>query len=267
MAVALAAALSGIQVQGDVVNWPSWAQWQANPLYASSGVLYGDVPQDTGNNGHLYLDYVGDSTYAAGYLLYRSVASAPGETEDHLFIRLRLNTNKRNDSGAYQILFETDGDDSVEWAMQLAVPKQGASRTLTFGVASGTNRNGVTFGTVAWTDTTSEYLNYSGTATDDGTTFDRDADYFLDLAMPWAVFSANTGIASTNEPFRVILGSSQLAGSSLDGDVGNSAAAGDVYFKDIYGTANPAAIPEPAVLGFISLFGIGLLAAKRLFRK
>jgi len=184
--VALLIAGAGVSM-ADTVNWPADNEW--NPLY-SSGVQFSDVPQDTGNNGHLHLDIVGDSTYAGGYLMYRSAADTPGETEDQLLLRIRVNSMKNKMSGAYQVFFETDGDAAVEWVMQFSSTDLDSSGTLEFGAASGTNRNGVAFGAVAWTGSYAGNVNWTGTPTGDGSQFDGDDDYYLDLSMPWLNFPA-----------------------------------------------------------------------------
>ncbi len=252
--------------RADVITWPTMSEW--NPLYSSTG-LYSDPNNDIGNNGHLYLDIVGgtdslNNTYSGGYMLRRTEG-----IEDQLLLRIRVNADKSNDVGAFQVFFETDGDDSVEWVMQLNTEKVKGQTidTLTFGSASGTNRNGVVFGTTVWSTTTG-YFHYTGTATEDGSQFGGDDDYFLDMAMPWSTFENYTGITSTNDPLRMLITSSQSAGQINDGDVGNSSVASgvDVLFKDLY-TSQPEAIPEPAVATLIVGAGIGMLGIRRIFMK
>ncbi len=242
--------------EADTVNWPSDTDW--NPLY-SEGVLFPDVPQDTGNSGHLHLDIVGDSSYAGGYLMYRSAAATPGETEDQLLVRIRVNDKKNKMPGAYQVFFETDGDTSVEWVLQLTTSDLDADGTIEFGAASGTNRNGVAFGSIAWTGSYADNVNWTGTVTGDGSQFDGDDDYFLDLSMPWQNFSGLTGINSTNDPFRVFITSSQSGGQISDGDVGNSSVAANVDFSftDVYSDAIPEAAPVTLILGIGVLAVIG----------
>ena len=244
--------------QANVVDWPANGTW--TPL-SSAANIYADPTQDIGNNGHLYLDIVGDATYSAGYLLYRSMEGT-AETEDELLIRIRLNEDKAKNPGAYQVFFETDGDDSVNWVMQLTISGQGNNviNTLEFGSASGTNRNGVVFGSTVWSSTAG-YVHYAGTATGDGSNFGGDPDYFLDLAMPWATFSSQTGINSTNDPFRVMITSSQSSGQISDGDIGNSPVAPNVDFllKDAYS----ATIPEPATLPLLLGVGGGIFYIRR----
>ncbi len=258
--VALLMAGAGIST-ANTVNWPTNSEW--NPLY-SSGVLFSDVQQDTGNNGHLHLDIVGDSTYAGGYLMYRSVANTPGETEDQLLFRIRLNDKKNKMSGAYQVFFETDGDASVEWILQLTTSDLDSNGTLEFGAASGTNRNGVSFGAVSWTGTYAGNVNWTGNATGDGSQFDGNDDYYLDLSMPWQNFSSLTGITSTNDPFRLLITSSQSAGQITDGDVGNLSVAAntDFNFTDAYSDT----IPEPTAATLILLFGTAIVVGRRIFR-
>ena len=179
----------------DTINWPAYADW--HPLI-SEGTYISDPVSDTGNNGHQHLDYVGDSTYAAGYLLYRAAADTPGETEDQLLLRMRLNSSKNKMAGAYQVFFEINGDNSVDWVLQLSTDDLDSGGTLEFSAAGGTNLSNVAFGSIAWTGSYLGNVNWTGTPTGDGSNFDGNPDYFLDLSMPWNVFSANTGITSTN---------------------------------------------------------------------
>lgn len=255
-AILLAAGISS-PILANIINWPSNNEW--NPLY-SNGLFFSDIPLDTGNKGHLHLDIVGDSTYAGGYLMYRSMADTPGETEDQLLIRIRLNSLKNKMPGAYQVFFETDGDSSVEWVLQLDTTDLDSAGTLQFGSASGTNRSGVVFGSVDWTGTYAENVNWIGDPTGDGSQFDGDDDYFLDLSMPWVDFSNLTGITSTNDAFRVFISSSQSAGQIDDGDVGNSSVAPNVDFSfaDVYSDATMVLI-----LGN----GATMLLGRRIFRK
>lgn len=246
--------------EADTVNWPSDTDW--NPLY-SGGLPFSDIPRDTGNNGHLHLDIVGDSSYAGGYLVYRSVADTPGETEDQLLLRIRVNTKKNKMPGVYQVFFETDGNASVEWVLKLTTSDLDVGGTIEFGAASGTNRNGVTFCSVAWTGSYAGNVNWTGTATGDGSQFDGDDDYFLDLSMPWQDFSGLTGINSTNDPFRVLIASSQSDGKISDGDMGNSSVSAnvDASFTDIYSDA----IPESATVTLILGNGVLMVIGRRIF--
>ncbi len=244
----------------DTINWPANNDW--NPLY-SSGVLFSDISQDVGNNGHLHLDIVGDSTYAGGYLMYRSATDTPSETEDQLLLRIRVNNKKNKMSGAYQIFFETDGDAAVEWVMQLITSDLDSEGTLEFGTADGTNPNGVTFGAVEWTGTYAGNVNWTGIATSDGSQFGGDDDYYLDLSMPWQDFSSLTGITSTNDAFRLLITSSQSSGQILDGDVGSSsvAATANFSFDSVYSDV----IPEPTAVVLILLFGTSFVFGRRIF--
>uniref|UniRef100_UPI003561DA08 MBG domain-containing protein n=1 Tax=Pontiella sp. TaxID=2837462 RepID=UPI003561DA08 len=234
----------------NVLNWPAsgWA-----PLYGQSS-LYSDIPDDTGNNGHEYLDFVGDTNYAAAFYYYRTAAES-GEAEDQLLFRVRLDSKKNKMPGAYQVFFETSYDSSVDWVLELETGDLDSTGTISFGSAAGTNRSGVTFGTVVWSDSftsTSGYAHWAGAATGDGSSFNGDIDYFLEFGLPWSTFTNYTGVTSTNDPFRLLFTSSQSGGQIDDGDVGNSSATigVDVVFDDIYADPDPADGPYTQTISF-----------------
>ncbi len=254
----------------DITSWPT--EWEWNPLYSSSGSLYEDGRLDTANNGHLYLDIIGGfdaqgNEYAGAYLVRQDAASG-NQNEAQLMIRIRLNAAKSSDPGAYQVYFETTGDASVNWLLQLETPQQGTPQ-LTFGAASGTNSSAVLINSPLWTGSVSGYSRYTGLATADGSQFSSkpngsgDDDYFLDLSMPWDVFSASTGITSTNDPFRALIVSSQSGGNAFDGDVGNTALTTNIKFADAYSDT----IPEPSQFSLLAVAGGFLWFARRRFRR
>ena len=221
-----------------------------NPVI-SNGQNYWDPENDTGNQGHEYLDIVGEDSVPAAYMLFREVSGT--ETEDQLLFRIRIDGKKNAMPGAFQVLFESTGDTSVDWYLELASGDLDSEGTVSFGAASGFNRSGVTFDTTEWTGSYTDYIQWTGTATDDGSQYTGDDDYFIDIAMPLSVFADCTGISSTNDPFRVVVSSSQNNGSLMDGDIAlSSAAAGEeVVFSDVYSDT----VPEPRTLGLCA--GIG----------
>ncbi len=226
-----------------------------------------DATGDTGNGGHPYLDIAGGTDvngldFAGGYLHYQSASSNPQLTEDLLSFRFRLDGIKNKMPGAYQIFFETTGDTSVDWALQLTTDDLNTSGTLEFGTASGADRSGVAFTQVEWSGTYADYVDYSGTPTDDGSRFNGDADYFLEFSMPWQQFSSSTGITSPNGNMCILMSTSQNQGSLMDGDIAGTTSSGNVAFSDVY-----VAIPEPAVASLVGGFGIAFLFGRRIFHK
>ncbi|MEN8255909.1 MAG: hypothetical protein ABFR33_10630 [Verrucomicrobiota bacterium] len=253
--IATAAMLLGFGAHANVIDWPVHAEYQ--PLYSGANP-YSDIGEDIGNNGHDHLDIVGDSTYAAGYLLHREAPGTPSDTEDQLFIRIRLNDFKNNMPGAYQVYFETDGNNSVDWVMQFETTDLDSNGTLTFSEASGTNRSSVIFGPTVWTGGNTD-TRWTGQPTSDSSNFDNDPDYFLDMAMSWDAFSTHTGIISTNDAFRILIASSQNE-NTLDGDMANSSVE-NVNFEVVYSDT----IPEAMSITLILSIGASMLAARRIF--
>jgi hypothetical protein len=234
----------------DVLNWPTngWA-----PLYGQSS-LYSDIPNDTGNSGHEYLDYVGDTNHAAAFFSYR-LAVDSGEADDQLLFRVRLDDKKQKMPGAYQVFFETDYNASVDWVLQVSTDDLDTDGIIEFGSASGTNRSGVAFGAVVWASNfvgSVGYVNWTGAATGDGSMFNGNIDYFLEFGMPWDVFTNHTGVTSTNDPLRLLITSSQSSGQIDDGDIGNSSAGFgvDVAFTNIYVDPDPDPGPFPQTITF-----------------
>lgn len=224
-----------------------------------------DPVSDTGNSGHPHLDIVGGTDdngldFAGGYLSYKTAGSLPSLTEDRLFFRYRLDGIKNKMTGAYQVFFETTGDNAVDWALQLYTTDLNSSGTLEFGRASGTDRNGVVFNPVDWTGSYADYVDFPGTPTADGSQFNGDADYFLDLSIPWEQFSSFTGIQTFSNNYKIVLTTSQNQGSLEDGDVIGTSDSGNVVFADVM-----APIPEPAVASLVAGFGLSLLFGRRIF--
>jgi uncharacterized repeat protein (TIGR01451 family) len=236
-----------------VTNWPTTG-WL--PLYGQDS-FYSDVENDISNNGHEYLDFVGNSNYPAAFYMYRTAVDS-GEAEDQLLFRLRVDWEKPKMSGAYQVFFETSYDASIDWVLELTTQNLDTEGWVQFGDAAGTNRSGVTYGTVVWSNNftaTTGYANWTGDPIvypDPADKFNGSDDFFVEFGMPWQVFTNYTGITSTNSPFRLLIASSQSSGQIDDGDIGNSN--GSLYpdpgFDDVYVDPDPDPGPFPQTLTF-----------------
>ena len=92
-------------------------------------------------------------------------------------------------------------------------------------------------------------------------------DFFLDFAMPWDVFAAETGITSIDSPFNMFIATSGLKGgiSGVDGDIdGYNGLPGS---GELLSETAAISIPEPAVATLIAGTGIVFLAGRRIFKK
>ena len=235
--------------------WQEDSDWI--PLYTLS-----DAASDIGNNGHSYLDIVGDATYASGFLqFYNSDSTA---SEDLLLLRLRLNGKKNKMKGSWQFFFETDGDDEVEWVLQLSSDDLTSEGTIQMGTSSGESESDITFGSVAWTGSYEDNVHWTGEATGDGSQFGGDDDYFLDLSIPWNSFSSLTGIDTNAPSFRVAIASSQQSGQLSDGGAAEISTSDPITSFEDFGDYS-GVIPEPAVATLLVGTGAGLLISRRVF--
>lgn len=74
---------------------------------------------------------------------------------------------------------------------------------------------------IAWSEAASPGVNYQVSLAD--STFDTDADYFLDFRLPYATFKGVTGLTDSS-PIRIFIGSSNSA-QTLASDLGDPSAA------------------------------------------
>ena len=218
-------------------SWPALDEW--TPVLSGDGYMW-DPPGDTGNEGHEYLDIVGDQTnFPAAYMNFRYATNTTTEAEDQLLFRIRVDDRKNNNMiGAYQIFFETTFDSGVDYYIQLAGEIDDgnqADAVVTFGAAAGYSPSGVQFTNVIWSG---NFADYGGFGANDGSQIGGELDYFIDLVMPLSVFTDYTGIHSTNDAFRVLVSTSQNNGTLTDGDIAGSdgevVAAADVLFSDTF---------------------------------
>ncbi|MBN2161670.1 MAG: hypothetical protein JXR25_10890 [Pontiellaceae bacterium] len=241
--------------------WPTDDAWI--PLYTDGSAL-ADASNDTGNKGHPYLDIVGDATYASGYLHFLDADTNIGATDDMLLLRLRLNGTKNKMKGAWQVFFETDGNDGVEWVLQLTSDDLAKEGELQFGTSGGETKDSITFGSLAWSGNYEGNVHWTGEATSDGSRFGGDDDYFLDLAMPWNEFSGITGIATNSGSFRVAAATSQQSGQLSDGSLSDFIMTIPISNFTDFENFN-IVIPEPAAASLLVGAGCAILLSRRIF--
>lgn len=244
------AALSLATAHADLTGWTA--------TYAT------DHAYDIGNKGHPYLDIVGgfDSTgqpFSSAYLQLQSTLDDPTRAEDLVLFRFRLDGLKKTMPGAWMVLFDTDADSHIDWALRLQTSNLANGGTVEFGRASGDSTTTLEFGSATWSDSSSTYIGFDGTSTPDGSRFNNNPDYFLDLSMPWAEFSAQTGLANTDH-VRVLVATSQDGSSMNNGDFAGTDRFAELSFGDVF-----AVIPEPASAALILGAGSLLFFANRFF--
>jgi hypothetical protein len=232
---------------GAAITWPDDSDWVALES-GGSNMTDPDGPNpDT-------TDIRGDSTYSSAFWL---------PADGLLHFRIRLDDVPSNKTQAvWQVLFDTDSDTGIDWVLQLDAKSdyqvsfvRTTTEGSTFGdVVLGTSTTG-TDPDVKWTAAKADYSRF--TTAGDGSSFSGDDDGFVDLALPWGIFTNVTGIG-VDDPFRVGISSSTThtqTNKDLPFDLDDSSSVDDGFGDSISFPAS--AVPEP---GTMLLFGLGLLA-------
>ena len=198
------------------LTFPADSGWV--PLY-QAGVYLGDPTTDGQNNGR---EIVGDATYPAVYVYYDGV---------DYFFRLRVNGTPLTTSGAelrsygWGLLFDTDGDYSK---YEFALLVDGIREEIDF------SENTVSTGTGDPSDEAESSIPpypvatvYSGAGQNvrvsvADSTFDGDADYFLDVGV---VAAALQSVGLDTATLAIIAGTSSNA-RSLSVDIAGTDTAG-----------------------------------------
>lgn len=182
---------------------------------------------------------------------------------DQISFRLRLDADGSSGNYVWQILLDTDGDAStVDWVLQV---RQSGSPSDQQVLLTATTIGGPTFADIditnpySWTGTIPDWTRWIGVT--DGSTFDNDPDFFLDIGMPLSTFQSITGL-SAYQTLNVAIASSTSHTASN---------------KDLPAGANPTDpvgvgwgdgitfIPEPGTHLLVAL-GLCVLAAVRRVR-
>lgn len=176
--------------------WPS-GPWE--PLTIGGSDYWDDLSDESPDATDLVggFDVVSSNSFTAGFL--HESETGP----DQISLRMRLDGDGSSGAGAnsvWQFLFETDGDlTSIDWVLEVRQSGPPSAQQVIFTQAS---PGGATFGDVSlstsfsWTGALADWRRW--TPVTDGSSFDGDADYFLDVAMPLSVFRSVTGLSATD---------------------------------------------------------------------
>ena len=236
-----------------IMNWPA-ADEDWHPFLVG-GALYSDPVGDINPD---WLDIVGDAVYSAGYWAF-SDAGTPGEADDEIMWRIRLEEWKVNPNVVWQIFMDIDGDGAIDFSMQL--DESGDNEVELVAATTG----GLTFGdvdlntTAVWSGSVADFSQVT-TPTGDGSAFGGGGnDAFLDIGMPWATFSALTG-ASGSQPIYFGL-SSSATHSRINKDLPFSLTSSDLVAS---GFTDPIfGLPEPSTFSLMAAGLLGLVSFAR----
>ena len=204
---------------GHIYAWPTSSEWV--PVY--KGGIYLQDPNGDANGSR---NVVSDASNPAAYIFNDGT---------YIYFRLRLDRNPAGSGGqgllqsfGWGVLFDTNlNSGNYEWIIMV----DGISQTEVIGLWQNTSQ-----GTLGDPSDSPEILQSSISVTGNyqiseaGTSFNGDADYFLDWRFPYSTFKSATGLTDYS-PLRLFFGSSNNA-SSLSADlVGGS----DLYagFSDV----------------------------------
>jgi hypothetical protein len=244
----LATTLGAGDVRADIQNWPlADSDWHA---IMAGGDFYSDPVGDINPD---WLDIVGDTTvFSAGYWAYSNAGTPGDKTDDEIMWRIRLEEEKTNPNVVWQVFMDTDGDDLVDWSMQVDASGSNVVE-LVAATVGGTTFGDVTLDAVgAWSGSLAGFSRFV-TPTGDGSGFGgAGPDTFLDFGMPWLTFSSITGVTGSG-PVRFGL-SSSASHVGINKDLPFSLTSTDLVGS---GLSDPIiGLPEPSTF---SLLAGGLL--------
>ena len=239
------------------ITWPADGVWE--PL-TKGGSNYWDT---TGDEAIDTVDLVGSTpTYPTAYWAHTDGGTLWDTCDDQLLFRMRVDESPgAGDNYVWTALIDTDGDSSdVEWALQLdaadddqvelVATTTGGSTVADVALAAGTT----------WTGAEAGFSR--AVAVGDGSTFDSDADAFVDFGIPWDAFAAATGVSrQTSLSFATVT-------SNADQQVNRDVPLGLGFASPVSSVFGAAVvpIPEPST-ALLLLASFSLLAGARRFRE
>lgn len=217
-------------------TWPG-GNWRA--LQRGNNAFLGDTSADQTN----WHDIVGNQQYPAAFWQH---------SQSFVYFRMRVDRSgqgKNNASWQWPLYVdETDqpGPQDVDWVVEV---REKAGIVELAPVAPGDTWGDVQIGNEQgwYTDDIEDYRRWVG-PTGDGSSFDQDADVFLDAAVPWSEFTTLTGVED-GEPFRINFSTSK-SDNAIDRD------------SPEQGFSEPVATPEPG-LGVLLIILSAVLVCRR----
>jgi len=245
-AIALLIMGSAFAANADLV-WGNLTNWVAITI---GGGLYND-PTDQSPGS---VDLLGDNTHAAGFWQL--------DEGNSLSFRLRVSDLPNNPQSVWQILLNTDNDNSnVEWILQLnhSGSSDAVLLTKTTSTAGDLYLSDIdTLATNHWEGSISGYSQMTLAGTDLDSKKD---DAFIDFGVPWTEFSSITGLDSVNDLEVAVTTSTTHTGVNKDAPLGTDGPSSFLISDSLSET-----IPEPTVASLLVGAGGGLIFYRR-FRK
>jgi hypothetical protein len=202
----------------------------------------------------------GGTFFSAGYFL-QDVAN------DQILFRIRMDADGSSSNSVWQVLFETDGDaTTIDWVLELRQSGSPSGKQVIFTQAS---TGGSTYADVAlstsysWTGAIPDWTRWIGVT--DGSNFDGDADFFLDIGMPLSTFQSITGLSAYDTIQLALSSSTSHSGITKDTPLGLSDSSPvSQGFGDSF-TLNPE--PGTHVLTGLGLVVLAVMRSRALRRR
>lgn len=240
------------------ITWPGEEAWE--PL-TKDGSNYWDTTADEATDT---VDLVGSTpTYPAAYWAHTDGGTLWDTSDDQLLFRVRVDESPgAGDNFVWTALVDTDGDSSdVEWSLQLDSADDDQVELVSAVTGGSTVADVALAAAPTWTGADADFSRIA--AAGDGSSFDADADAFVDFGIPWDAFAAATGVSrQTPLSFAVVT-------SNADQQVNRDVPLGLGFaspVSSVFGTA-VVPVPEPSTAALLLASFSILAGSKRLRRR
>jgi hypothetical protein len=222
-----------------------------DPITVGGHTAYMTDPVGDRNPGNV--DMVGNATYPLLYWAVNDNGTPTNASDDYLLFRMRMEVDIVNSAnpGCYQICFDTNGDNNIEWVFQYDA-KTDLQVELSKTIVGGPlwkNIN-ISVSSYPWTGSIATYFEQVY-PTGDGSSFAGTSDSFLDIGIPMVDFCRILYNGAGPLPFRVAMTTSQDHNNTNKDTPSTSTQSDPVgpYLSD-------ELFPEPSTW---ALFGVGFL--------